>query len=368
VNKTRLLERFFRYVTCDSESGSEGRFCAMIEDELVKLGMEVWRDEIGHLCNSDGYNIHAFLPGVGEPILFSAHLDTAVPGIGIVPIIDGDIIRSSGDTILGADDKSGIAAVMEALESYIEDEKRPHRPVEVFFSICEEMGLLGAEHADYSKIKSRQALVLDGSERGCIMNQTAGILRLHVKLFGKSSHAALAPQNGINAVKAASWIIQNIQCGYLDGGDSDINIANLLAPGEANMVPDRASFDVEIRGFATEIIDSRKGHVEDVISWCSKLIPGITYTVETTMRAPVLHVPPESPLLKRLCSVCSSLDISPKLLRSFAGCDAIHLDAHGIETVDFGTGMADVHSVNESILIEDLVRTTLVVEGMMEPL
>ena len=109
----------------------------------------------------------ASIPGTGTPVLFSCHMDTVAPGRGVQPVVEGGVVRSSGDTVLGADDKSGIAAVMEALESLLESGK-PHRPVELLFSVCEELGLKGAKYADYSRFASKEALVLDNDIPGLI--------------------------------------------------------------------------------------------------------------------------------------------------------------------------------------------------------
>lgn len=366
MNKNRLIERFMRYCACPSESGNEREFALLIEKELQELGLETWRDEIGDKCNSNGFNVHAFLPGEGEPILFSAHLDTAVPGKVVNPVLMEDRICSDGTSVLGGDDKSGIAAAMEALECLVE-EPRPHRPVEIFFSICEELGLMGAEHADYSKIRSRQAVVLDGGTPGCVMNQTAGIMRMKVEISGKASHAALDPDGGINALKAAAEVVCRAQLGYHDGGDSVINIANLHAPGEGNMVSDKVSFDVEMRAFSEEALKVRQDYILGIIEDVCNADAGLSYTWKETLRTAILHVPTDSPLLQRVDAVLSAMNAKPRLLKSFAGCDASHLDLNGIAAVDFGTGMQAIHSTEEFILIDDLVKTTLFVESMMEP-
>lgn len=364
--KERLIERFLRYCACGSESCDEREFALMIEAELQALGLETWRDEIGDKCGSNGFNVHAFLPGEGEPILFSAHMDTATPGKLVKPVIDGDIIRSDGTSILGGDDKSGIAAVMEALEC-LKEQPRPHRPIEVFFSICEELGLLGAEHADYSKLRSREAVVLDGDIPGCVTNQTAGILRIHVEITGRASHAALDPESGVNALMAAARIVSRTELGYLDDGDAVINIANLMAPGEGNMVCGKASFDVELRAFSQERREQRLKYVLDIIDQVCAATPGLSYTWSETMCTAILNVPADSPLLQRVDKVLSDMDAKPRLLKSFAGCDATHLDLNGIAAIDYGTGMQNVHATDEFIRIDDLVKTCRFVEGMMDP-
>ena len=365
MNNKRLLARFLSYVTCDSESGNELQFCNMIENELKKLGLEVWRDEIGHLCNSNGYNVHAFLSGIGEPILFNAHLDTASPGKNIVPVIENGIIKPSGKTILGGDDKAGIAAVMEALETHIEN-GIAHRPIEVFFSIREESGMLGSQHADYSKMRSKEALVLDGDVNACIVNQVAGIIQLHIEIFGKGAHFALCPENGIDALKAAIAVVNRILMGFMDSNDSVINIYNFTIPGESNMVPEYASFFIELRCFTTELIKTRKDYIENAVHEGCKLVPGISYKIEQIFSHDVLFVEQDNTLLLRLRDVCQSIGEPFKLVRTFASSDAANLVKNGITAVDYGIGMTNVHTTEEIFAVKDLERTGIIVERMMD--
>lgn len=131
LNTQRLIERFFRYVRCSSESGNEKEFCLLIEDELRLLGFDIYRDEVGSKCGSNGWNIIAGLEGNGEP-LYSALIWTRLLGVNIKPELKDGVIYSDGTTILGADDKAAIAAVLEAVEMIIE-EGRPHNSVEVLF-------------------------------------------------------------------------------------------------------------------------------------------------------------------------------------------------------------------------------------------
>ena len=148
MDTNRLTERFMDYVRCDSESRDERRFCEKLEAELVALGLEVRRDDVSESTGSNGFNIHARLNGTGKPLLFSCHMDTVFPGKGITPVIRDGVICSDGTTILGSDDKSGIAAVMESLHRIVEG-NLPHRTIEVMFTVCEEIGLLGSKNADY---------------------------------------------------------------------------------------------------------------------------------------------------------------------------------------------------------------------------
>lgn len=363
MNQERLLQRFIRYVSCDSESRNEAPFCKMIEEDLAALGLAPQRQQIGHNFDSNGWNVYASLPGEGEAILFCAHLDTVAPGNGIKPIVEDGMIRTGGDTILGGDDKSGVAAVMEALTCIME-EKAPNRPVEVFFTIGEEIGMLGAKFADYSGIESKRAVVLDNTGMGVIVNRSPAHINFSVKITGKGSHAGVAPDKGINALKAAVDAISNIQVGFI--GDLSVsNVANLLAPGKVNTVPEIATFNAEIRSFEEETLQELAGKLEKAVyDACEK--HGATGEVTRTRISGELYVKEDSTLIQDLQAAIRSVGITPKIERTFGGCDATWLNANGIAAANISTGMTDVHSLNESLAVKDLVDITRIVYNMMK--
>lgn len=362
MNSQRLIDRFLTYIKCSSESKNERNFCLLLEDEFKRLGLEISRDEIGHIFGSNGWNIHAYLPGKGEPILFSCHLDTVVPGVDIKPVIKDDVIYSDRTTILGSDDKSGIAAVMESLECIIE-ENADHRPVEVMFSLCEELGLWGAKYADYSKIKSKNALVLDSGLNGCIINQAPAQMKIHFDVFGKASHAGAAPEKGIHALKAAAEAVCNIPCGHVDEY-TVMNVSNFISEGPTNIVPAKASFDMEIRSFNDELFEKHFAEsVEAVKKACEKYGAGLEYTHEK--HSDCINVPGDTQFVIDLLHRYEALGRKPELVKTYGGCDMTWLVFNGIQAVNIGTGMTEAHSVNEHIAISDLEFTARFVESIM---
>lgn len=363
MNSTRLLERFLSYVSCGSESENERAFCEMIEAELKKIGFTLYRDEVGGACNSNGWNVFATMPGEGMPLLFCAHLDTVAPGVGIRPVVDDGVIRSGGDTILGADDKSGVAAVMEAAQSVLE-QGLPHRPLEVLFTICEEVGLKGSKHADYSRIKSKQAVVLDSSAGNSIINRAPANTHLYVTIHGKSAHAGVAPEQGVHALKAAAQAVAAIDCGFVDA-HTVMNIANLQAPGKTNIVPDKATFTMEIRSFEKALLEAHIQRVGEVVkAACAHY--GATYDIRREDMFEVLCVPDSSPLIKRLMRVYKSLGMDMQLAPTYGGSDTTWLFHHGIDALNIGTGMVDVHALTEHIAMKDLETTALAMERLMQ--
>jgi len=365
INTERLIETFSRYVACDSETGREREMCELVEGELSALGLALTRDEVGPQCGSDGWNLYGYLPGEGEPILFSSHFDTVPPGVGVRAVVEGGVIRSAGDTILGADAKAGIAAIHEAL-TVLREQGLAHRPVELLFTVCEEVGLLGAKYADYSKIKSREAVVLDSNAPGEMINQGPAKLTLHVEITGKSAHAALAPDRGINAVKAAAAAIAKIPTGYV-GEDTVMNVANFLAPGKSNVVPEKASFDIDMRALDKQTLQRHFHHVEAAVREACESI-GATWEIRTNWQTEAFFVPLSSPVIARLRQVYDGLGVVSKVDKTFGGSDATFLfTCGGIDAINIGTGMTDVHSTDEHITVADLELLARVVLGMMTP-
>jgi len=362
MNTERLIEKLSRYVACDSESGNERQFCALLETELKARSMTIKRDEVGEKCGSNGWNIYASLDGVGEPILFSAHMDTVSPGIGIEAIMENGVIRSKGNTILGADDKAGIAAIVDAIDM-LQEEGKSHRPIEALFTVCEETGLYGARFANYETIKSKEAVVLDSGIVGEMINNAPAKLSITVEITGKSAHAAVAPDKGIHAIKAAADAIVNIPCGYPDE-QTVINVANLLAPGKSNVVPDKASFEIDLRSFDEEILAKHVAQIEDAVKTACDTW-GASYDIQSKRESDIVFVPPESPLLTRLKTVYADLGIQADAARTYGGSDATWIFKNGIDVINLGIGMTDAHSTDEHITVEDLENTTRLVYGMM---
>lgn len=355
MNKDRMLQRFLKYVQCDSVSGTEKNFCLMLEEELTHMGYAFVRDEeAGKKAGTDGWNLYVKVEGENptlDPIMFCAHLDTVSPGVGIVPVVENGVVKSSGDTILGADDKSGIALLMELLQSLKEQGKKPARTVELFFTVCEETGLFGSANADVSHFVSKMALALDYTgDLGNITYRSASILRLYFTITGKPSHAALDPQSGINALKCAVEAISKIPVGNVDD-ISVINVAELSCPGAPNIVPETASFSIEIRSFTSQQTDAHQKFCETAVKEaCEKY--GASFTCRVVRVIEPAYVPEDTTLITHLCSCMDSLNITPQLLTIFGGSDATHLFNHGIDACCISTGMDGAHSLSEYLPID----------------
>lgn len=354
MDTDRLLDRFYRYVRCDSESGYEAVFCEMIENELRSLGLDVTRDEVGERCGSDGYNIFARLKGDGDALLLSAHLDTVCPGKGVEPIFDGEYIRSAGNTVLGADDKAGVAAIMEALTLALEEEA-PRRTIEILFTVCEEPGLHGSKCADFSLVTAKKAVVLDSETLGEIVHRAPANMFARVQVRGKAAHAGMAPEQGIHALKAASRAVAEIPIGRVDE-ITVMNIANFSAPGKTNIIADYACFDMEFRSLREERLQEHIKNMEHTLTRVCKEF-GADFSVEYDRRSDVVFVPEDSPFMNELHRVYKAVGVDCKAEVSFGGSDATYIHAAGIEVLNLGIGMCAVHSCDEHIAVRDLITT-----------
>src|ERR1043165_30304 len=173
------------------------------------MGASVEIDDAGEKVGGNTGNVIARFPGSipdAETIMMSAHMDTVVPGEGVKPVVEGDIIRTDGSTVLGGDDKSGCAVILETIRC-LQEQNIPHAPIDAIFSICEEVGLLGAKHVDMSKVRAKYGIVFDSDDPGFLFTKGPSANHFEFKIYGLESHAGVAPEQGISAIRVAAEAI-----------------------------------------------------------------------------------------------------------------------------------------------------------------
>ncbi len=354
INEDRLINRFLKYVKIDSPTKSELKFASFLMKEMEKIGLEVTMDDAGGKVGCNSGNLIGRLKGNtdGETILFSAHMDTVSPGIGIKPIIKDGVIYSDGATILGADDKAGIAAIMEALEVILEKDI-PHGDIEVAFTIHEEGGLFGAKNLDYIKLKAKSAFVLDSSkEPGEIIIQGPAQNKINAKFIGKEAHAGVAPENGISAIQMLSEAISNMKLLRID----EVTTANIgiISGGHAtNIVPKEAIFKAEARSLNDYKLREQTDHM---IKCCEDAANkyGGQVEVEVINSYGAFKVDEEDEVVKKVKVACSNIGLNPKVTSSGGGSDTNVINANGITAVNLGIGERKPHTLEEHIYIKDL--------------
>ena len=361
MNKQRLLDTFLRYIQIDSESFNEINFADAVAADLAEAGCEVYRDECGKSFGSNAGNVYAVLKGdeAREPILFSAHMDTVKPGVNIKPVIKDGTIYSDGTTVLGGDDKSGVAAVVEALRT-IKEENRSHPTIEVVFTVCEEVGLLGSKNMDYSRITAKKAAVLDSSgDAGKIITSAPGQVKIDGCFIGKSAHAGIAPESGISAIQIAAEAVSNMKLLRIDE-ETTANIGTFSCEGATNIVADKVTFIAEARSLNREKLAAQTLHMTQCIDNACKKFGGRFEGKVLELYQPYAK-PDTDPFVQEVIAACESIGLKAETASTGGGSDANNMNQNGICAVVLGTGMANVHTVNEFITIENLENTARLV-------
>ena len=358
MNTQRLVDNFLRYVQIDSESFNELEMAKAVAAELSELGFEVYMDDCGKNFGSNAGNIYATLKGdeTKEALLFSAHMDTVKPGIGVKPVIRDGVIYSDGTTVLGGDDKSGIVSVIEAVRM-IKEQGLNHPTIEVVFTICEEVGLLGSRYLDYSRITAKKAVVLDSSgDAGTILNGAPGQIKIDGWFVGKAAHAGIAPETGISAVQIAAEAVSNMKLLRIDE-ETTANVGTMCAEYATNIVPEKVRFIAEARSRNDEKLSAQKAHmVKCIEDACAKF--GGKWEGEVRDSYYAYHVEDSDEWLAHIVEACKAIDLPVCIKASGGGSDANNMNRNGIKALVLGTGMAKVHSVNEEITIKNLEDTT----------
>lgn len=354
IDEKRLLDRFLKYVQIDSPTKYEKEFADYLMKEMEKMGLEVHMDDAGEKVGSNAGNVIGRLKGNtdGETILFSAHMDTVSPGRGIKPVIKDGVIYSDGTTVLGGDDKAGIAAILEAIETVIEKDI-PHGDIEVVFSIYEEGGLYGAKNLDYSKLKAKKAFVFDsGGDPGEIIIQGPAQNKINAKFIGKEAHAGVAPENGISAIQMAAEAISNMKLLRIDE-ETTANIG-IIRGGEAtNIVTKEVTIEGEARSLSNEKLKAQTDHM---VKCCQEAAEKFGGTVELDVQNSyeAFKVEEDAEIVQKVKEACKNIGLEPFTTSSGGGSDTNILNANGIEAVNLGIGEKKPHTVEEHIHIKDL--------------
>lgn len=366
INKERLLERFLKYVQIDSPTKEELEFALALKEELEELGLEVRMDDAGEKVGSNSGNLIAYLKGKtdGESIAFSAHMDTVSPGRGIKPQIREGVIYSDGTTILGADDKAGIAAIVEGIQA-IQENNIPHGDIELLFTVFEEGGLFGSKNLDYSKIKSKKGFVLDsGGDPGTIIVQGPAQNKIDVKFVGKEAHAGVAPESGISAIHMAGEAISNMNLLRIDE-ETTANIGSIKAEGPTNIVPKVVEFFAEARSLEYKKLKEQSDHM---VKCCKDAAEKFGGTVEVNVENAYgsFKVSEDNSLVKSVEKACEILGLKSQTAKSGGGSDTNIFNANGIEAINLGIGERKPHTVEESLHIVDLENSAILVTEIIK--
>jgi len=363
INQERIKNLLLELVQIDSHSRKERDVAQRIKQHCEEMGGQVEIDDAGEKVGGNTGNVIARFPGTipdAPPIMMSAHMDTVVPGEGVKPIVEGDIIRTDGTTVLGGDDKSGCAVIVEVIKC-LQEQNIPHAPIEAIFSICEEVGLLGAKNVDVSKLKSKHGIVFDSDDPGFLFTKGPSSNHMEFRVHGLESHAGVAPEEGISAIKIAGEALAVMNLGRIDQ-ETTANIGQIEGGMATNIIPNLVVLKGEARSHSEQKLEAQTQHMlkclQDAAGKYQVTANGKTTraTVEANIARDYssMDVPDSSYVVQLVVQAAKRMGLDVKTMASGGGCDANVFNRKGIECANLGTGMRAIHTVKEWLDVKDM--------------
>jgi tripeptide aminopeptidase len=365
VNETRLVEEFLELVQIDSAPKDERRMADALLAKLKSLGLKAEEDDAGSKIGGNAGNVYAFLDGDPSlpPLLFSAHMDRVSPGYGIKPRVENGIIRSDGTTILAADDVAGVCAILEGIRT-VKEQNIPHGRIEVVFTVAEEGGLFGAKNLDTSRLQAEAGFFLDSSGPvGTIIVQAPAQKSIRVKIHGRSAHAGVAPEEGINAIVVAAHAISSMRLGRIDP-ETTANIGVIRGGTATNIVPDLVELHGEARSRNEASLVAQTNHmVEAINAACEK--HGARADIEVIDSYSAYHMKPDDYVVQLAGEAARHIGLEPVQQGTGGGSDANIINGRGIPSVVLGMGYENIHSTAESIPVDQLTKAAQLVAAII---
>ena len=366
INLDRLASVFTTLCEIDSPSKQEGRVAAYLKSLFTEMGAEVFEDNSATKTGSDCGNLFVRFPDGRldrEPVFFNCHMDTVLPAIGVKVKREGEIFTSAGDTVLGSDDKAGIAALIEVM-STLREKNIPYGPVEFVFTTCEEVGLLGVKALEPSLIKAKIGYALDSSGINRVVVGAPAANRIRIEIKGIAAHAGLNPEKGISAIHLAAKAIGRLKLGKLDS-ESTANIGVIEGGTASNIIPESVLIQGEVRSHTVKLLDDytkqiKSAFQEEIDGWSDpdgNVIgrPSLNFTIIDDY--PILKLDRESDVIKRVEGAAASLGADLNYVVAGGGSDANIFNSYGIQCAILSTGMDKVHSTQETIKLSDMALT-----------
>ncbi len=346
IDEARLVAHFIELVRIDSPSGQEQAIGKRVMAMLRSLGATVARDEIG--------NVLGRLDGAGEPLMLNAHLDTVGPAHNVQPLVEDGIIRTDGSTILGADDKAGVAIILEVITS-MRGDGLPHPPLDVLFTVQEEIGLRGAKAFDLSRLRARECIGLDaGMPQGAIDVSAPSQNHLEAVVYGVAAHAGAEPEKGISAIRVAAEAICAMPLGRIDE-ETTANIGVISGGQATNIIPACVELKGEARSRDQAKLDAQTAAMERALDEAADR-HGASVDIQVTRVYDAYRLRPEGPLVALLAAGAAEVGLEPLYVATGGGSDANVFNAGGIQATNIACGMDQVHTTHEQIAVADMVR------------
>ncbi|MFA4858889.1 MAG: M20/M25/M40 family metallo-hydrolase [Candidatus Margulisiibacteriota bacterium] len=356
VKENNLKTQFLKLVKIDSPSNAEAAIMHYLAQWFRSRGWKPTFDDAGKKIGGEAGNLIVKIPGNVKnvpTILLNAHVDTVITGKGVKPRITRGVVFSDGTTALGADDKAGVAAILEVLH-YLKTNHVPHGDILVVLSVAEEIGLKGAKALDIKKLKADFGYVLDGGKANVIYNQAPFQNNIEAHIFGRAAHAGTHPEKGISAIKVAAEAIAKMRLGRIDF-ETTANIGLIKGGTATNIVAELVEIKGEARSRNFVKLNRQTQSICRALSRACSL-HGAKYQCKVNLAYRAFEIEPGETVFKVAEAAARKLKMKPVARPTGGGSDANIFNAAGIPCVILGLGARNLHSNREKIALKDLTK------------
>lgn len=366
IQTDRLVRHFMDLVSIDSPTLGERAMADRLTGDLKALGFSVEEDHAGEALGGTAGNLYGFLPGREDlpPLLLCAHMDTVAPALGKRAVLEADgTIRSAGNTVLGADDLGGAAAILEAIRA-LQEAGVPHRSVEVVFSVAEEAYCLGASQFDWSRVRSREAYVLDcEGVPGEAIVAAPSILDFTAEIQGRAAHAGFSPESGVHAILTAAQAMTAARSGRVSP-HTTVNFGLIQGGAAVNIIPDRCTVRGEIRSAEHALAQAELQSLREAFETaCRESGAALRFDSRTFLRA--YETPKDAPVVTRYFRICAQRGYAIRCVRTFGGSDNNVLALHGIQGIVMPSAMHKCHTTDEYTSAAELTETAAITAALL---
>ncbi|EIJ78786.1 peptidase T-like protein [Bacillus methanolicus PB1] len=367
INQERLLNEFLELVQIDSETKYEAEIAKVLKEKFTELGLDVYEDDTTAQTGHGAGNLICTLRGTKDgvdPIYFTSHMDTVVPGKGVKPSIKDGYVVTDGTTILGADDKAGLAVMLETIR-VLKERNIPHGTIQFIITVGEESGLVGAKALDSSLVKAKYGYALDSDGKvGNIVVAAPTQAKISAVILGKTAHAGVAPEKGVSAITIAAKAIAKMPLGRIDE-ETTANIGRFEGGTQTNIVCDRVNILAEARSLVPEKMEEQVRKMKEAFERTAEEMGGKA-EIEVQVMYPGFKFGEGDHVVEIARKAASKIGRSCELLKSGGGSDANVIAGFGVPTVNLAVGYEDIHTTNEKMPIEELNKLAEMVIAIIE--
>jgi tripeptide aminopeptidase len=355
----RLADTFVRLCEIPSPSGSEGRVAELVRSELSGLGLDVIEDDTAAETGAGSGNLLTRIPGApGAPtVMLCAHMDTVPVADKIEVELEDGWFRNRNEAILGADDKAGVAVLLEVARRLAGD--APQAGCELVFTTGEEVGLRGARAFDVSKLDSQYGFVLDhAAPVGKMVLAAPTYYHVHAEFLGRAAHAGIRPEDGRSAIAAAASAIGAMRLGRIDE-ETTANVGAIHGGTAANVVPETCVIEAEARSLDDTRASEETRRMVDAITYAASAAEvDVDTTVEEHFHA--YRIPEDDPAVELAAAALRDCGVEPVPATTGGGSDASAFEAKGLRCVNLAIGVELNHTPDERISRRSLDQTLAV--------